>query len=360
MKIVVSVAISADNYMDDNTPQRLILSNEADWREVYQLRAEADGILIGAQTLRLDNPSLGIKIEELKVERTNKGLTGEPMRIVLSGRGEISPDLKLFHKGEGKVIIFSNIERPYLDGLCEVIVSDSYDIAYVITELDKRGIKNLFVEGGTKVLAQVFEHQVFDAVRVSRNTTIVVGDPKAPYLDIPSTVTSLKVENRKLEEIEVSTYFANKVDCSFNDKLYMSRALEASHNSPPAATCYRVGAVIVTRAGDVFDGYTHEGSPTHHAEQIAIDKALKNGAELKGATIYSSIEPCSKRSSEPKSCSQLIIEHGFSRVVFALYEPSCFVHCEGALNLRRAGIEVKYMDEFSEQVREVNAHVIGG
>ncbi|MFI3277917.1 MAG: dihydrofolate reductase family protein [Rikenellaceae bacterium] len=359
MNITISVAISADNFMDDNSPQRLILSNQEDWAEVYRLRADSDAILIGAQTLRSDNPSLGVKSEELREARTRRGSSREPVRVVLSGKGVISADLKLFNKGEGQIIIFSNIARPELEHLCEVVVKDSYDIFYVITELEKRGIKNLFVEGGVNVLNQLFATRLYDRVRVARNTTVMVKDSTAPHLKLPTDITSLPVEKQTLAEVEVSTYFAHKQDNSTVDKLYMSRAVEASRNSPPAATCYRVGAVVVTSKGEIFEGYTHEGSPTHHAEQIAIFKAQKNGAELKGSTIYSTIEPCSKRTSEPKSCSQLIMELGFSRVVFALYEPSCFVCCEGASNLRRAGVEVKQMAEFEAPVRKINAHVIG-
>ena len=66
------------------------------------------------------------------------------------------------------------------------------------------------------------------------------------------------------------------------------------------------------------------------AEMFSIAKALAAGAVLRGAAMYSSMEPCSTRSSEPESCSELILRHGFSRTVFALYEPSCFVCCEGA------------------------------
>ena len=103
--------------------------------------------------------------------------------------------------------------------------------------------------------------------------------------------------------------------------------------------------------------HTHETSPTHHAEQEAVRKALDAGADLRGATIYSSMEPCSQRSSEPESCTQLILRHGFARVVFAAYEPSCFVCCRGARMLREAGVDVRVYPEMAGGVREANAHV---
>ena len=118
-----------------------------------------------------------------------------------------------------------------------------------------------------------------------------------------------------------------------------------------------MGAVIVTRSGDRFTGYTHETSPTHHAEQEAILKATAAGADLHGASIYSSMEPCSTRSSEPESCSELILRHGFSLTVFALYEPSCFVCCEGAVRLRKGGVEVRVYPQLAGEVRAINGHL---
>ena len=115
--------------------------------------------------------------------------------------------------------------------------------------------------------------------------------------------------------------------------------------------------MIRTCDGRRFTGYTHETSATHHAEQEAIAKALAAGAELRGAAIWSSMEPCSQRASEPESCTQLILRHGFARVAFALYEPDRFVCCRGALMLREAGLDVRCYPELGEEVRAVNAHL---
>lgn len=79
--------------------------------------------------------------------------------------------------------------------------------------------------------------------------------------------------------------------------------------------------------------------------------------DLHGASIYSSMEPCSTRSSEPESCSELILRHGFSRTVFALYEPSCFVCCEGAVRLRKGGVEVRVYPQLAGEVRAINGHL---
>ena len=58
MRVTLSFATTADGYLDDNTPERLILSTPGDWKAVLQLRAAHAAILVGAATLRRDNPAL--------------------------------------------------------------------------------------------------------------------------------------------------------------------------------------------------------------------------------------------------------------------------------------------------------------
>lgn len=146
-------------------------------------------------------------------------------------------------------------------------------------------------------------------------------------------------------------------DTRDKDLRYLAQAVAEGLRCVPSRTSYCVGAVVALPDGRSFTGYTHETSPTHHAEQEAIRKALDAGAELRGAAIYSSMEPCSQRKSEPESCTQLILRHGFARVVFALYEPDRFVRCRGAQTLREAGVDVRVYPELAEGVRRANAHL---
>ena len=55
MRVTLSAAVTADGYMDDDSPRRLIISTPGDWEEVYRLRAAHDAILAGAETLRRDD-----------------------------------------------------------------------------------------------------------------------------------------------------------------------------------------------------------------------------------------------------------------------------------------------------------------
>ena len=97
-----------------------------------------------------------------------------------------------------------------------------------------------------------------------------------------------------------------------------------------------------------------------HAEESALRGMAPRHPRLPGATMYSSLEPCSVPRSRPASCTQLIIESGIRRVVFAWREPSLLVEdCQGMELLREAGIEVVELPEFAPLVQAANAHLLG-
>lgn len=106
------------------------------------------------------------------------------------------------------------------------------------------------------------------------------------------------------------------------DQLWMSRALEIAHNglgttspNPP------VGAVIVKDGMLIGEGW-HEVAGEAHAERRAIMNACMRGHEkdLKGATIYVTLEPCSSHGKTPP-CTDAIIEAGIKRVVYGAVDP---------------------------------------
>ena len=77
MIVQASVAVSVDGYIDDLSDRRLVLSHAADWEEVRSLRAESDAILVGAETIRRDNPALVTRDERLRELRAERGLPAD-------------------------------------------------------------------------------------------------------------------------------------------------------------------------------------------------------------------------------------------------------------------------------------------
>lgn len=358
MRVIVSVALSADGCLDDCTSRRLILSTPEDWAEVHRLRAGCDAVLVGAETVRRDNPSLLTSDEALRRLRLGRGLGANPLKVTLSRSCRLPADSRFFGGDAEKIVFTQGEASEALRSVATVIRSDEeISAALIVTELEKRGVKRLFVEGGAQVLRMFFAENMVDEFRLAVNPAVRVDDPRAPRLSVGGEYLRCPCVTGEAGGMRVATYTLRE-DRSEEDLRWLRVAVEESRRCVPCATSYCVGAVVVTEDGRHFRGYTHETSATRHAEQEAVRKALAAGAELRGATIYSSMEPCSTRRSEPESCSELILRHGFRRAVFAVYEPDCFVCCRGALNLRRGGVEVRADDRLAAEVRAINGHIV--
>ncbi|GAB1692352.1 deaminase [Krasilnikovia sp. M28-CT-15] len=145
------------------------------------------------------------------------------------------------------------------------------------------------------------------------------------------------------------------------DRGWLRAAIDLSRLSPPSPTRYAVGAIVVDgHTGTALAaGYTAETEPHHHAEEVALAKlADRHGGDLRRATMYTSMEPCTTRRSGPAPCADLILAAGVGRVVLALREPPVFAACVGIRILRAAGVDVVEIGDLGPRVREINAHVL--
>jgi len=143
------------------------------------------------------------------------------------------------------------------------------------------------------------------------------------------------------------------------DERWTRLAVELAWQCPPSRTAYSVGAVIVAAGGtELSRGFSRENDPHVHAEESALGKLAPGEPRLAGATIYSTLEPCSQRKSRPRTCTQLIIASGIGRVVIAWREPSLFVaDCQGYELLEQAGLDVTELPAFAEQAAAPNRHL---
>ncbi|NOS85729.1 MAG: bifunctional diaminohydroxyphosphoribosylaminopyrimidine deaminase/5-amino-6-(5-phosphoribosylamino)uracil reductase RibD, partial [Ignavibacteria bacterium] len=136
------------------------------------------------------------------------------------------------------------------------------------------------------------------------------------------------------------------------DEQYMTRcfelALKGAGNVSPNPM---VGCVIVKNGKIVAEGY-HKKYGTNHGERAAIVSALKKGINLKGAELYVNLEPCAHFGKTPP-CSDLIIEHNFSKVVIGVKDPYHEVAGKGIARMKKAGIKV-ITGVLEEEAKELN------
>jgi diaminohydroxyphosphoribosylaminopyrimidine deaminase/5-amino-6-(5-phosphoribosylamino)uracil reductase len=100
-----------------------------------------------------------------------------------------------------------------------------------------------------------------------------------------------------------------------------------------------VGCVIVEGGRELLGRGHTQGPGEDHAEIGALREADSHGRSVVGATMFSTLEPCSFHGRTP-ACSRVIIDRGIGRVVFAMRDPNPRVDGEGARILRDAGVEV--------------------
>jgi diaminohydroxyphosphoribosylaminopyrimidine deaminase/5-amino-6-(5-phosphoribosylamino)uracil reductase len=146
------------------------------------------------------------------------------------------------------------------------------------------------------------------------------------------------------------------------DHDYMMKAIEAAslvrlHTSPNPW----VGCVIATVDGRVFVGST-EAPGGRHAEVVALDAARAALADTQGATVFTTLEPCSHHG-RTGPCTEALLSAGVSRVVSAITDPDQLVGGQGFAALRSAGITVDVglcADLVTEQLRPYIHHRITG
>ena len=123
------------------------------------------------------------------------------------------------------------------------------------------------------------------------------------------------------------------------DAAHMTRAVELGEGvRGTTAPNPWVGAVLLTADGAVFEGAT-EPPPGRHAEIVALDAARAAGADPKGATLYTTLEPCS-HTGRTAPCVEAVIEARAARVFVGVTDPDPQVSGRGRAVLVDSGVEV--------------------
>lgn len=148
---------------------------------------------------------------------------------------------------------------------------------------------------------------------------------------------------------------------SADDRDWLSLAIDLSKQCPPSKTAFSVGAIIVDGDGtEISRGFSRE-RPHAHAEEAALEKLEPGDERLRASTMYSSLEPCTRRRSSHRTCCELIITAGITRVVIAWREPPTFVHdAHGVEALKAAGIDIVEYSELAKAAAAVNAELLTG
>ncbi|MEV7796083.1 dihydrofolate reductase family protein [Streptomyces sp. NPDC087512] len=371
--VLLSAAVSLDGCLDDAGPERLMLSSPADFERVDEVRASVDAVLVGAGTIRADNPRLLVNSAERRARREAAGRAGYPLKVAVSGSGELDPAARFWHTGGDKVLLTTDAgaRRARELGIAADVVPLGPELRWrpALEHLrEERGVRRLMVEGGGLVHTQLLQQGLADELQLVL-APLLVGDPDAPRLFGPGDYQRGRlrlVETRRIEDVVLLRYLPTAPgtgrQVSAADRHWLALACELAELCPPSGTAFSVGAVVVADDGtELARGYSREGGdPVVHAEEAALAKIGPADPRLAGATVYSSLEPCARRASRPAPCARLILDAGVRRVVTAWREPDTFVPgADGSGVLAAGGADVVLLPEYEERAKAPNRHLDG-
>src|SRR5919197_4974882 len=128
------------------------------------------------------------------------------------------------------------------------------------------------------------------------------------------------------------------------DEAYMREAFDLAERGRSLVSPNPLVGALVVRDDEIVGRGWHEGPGKPHAEVLALREA---GERARGATLYTSLEPCDHYGRTPP-CTNAIIDAGIARVVSAVIDPNPAVNGRGLARLRAADVDVR-VDVLREQ-----------
>jgi 5-amino-6-(5-phosphoribosylamino)uracil reductase len=182
---LLSCALSIDGYLGSAAPRRLELSNEADLDRVDALRASCDAILVGAGTVRSDNPQLLVRSKARRDERIARGLAPSPIKVTMTEAMELDGRADFFTTGETEKLVYvasrrMEDARSRLGPVATVVDGGRrMEMRTISEDLAARGVERLMVEGGGQVHTQFLTDDLADELQLVV-APFFVGDSRAP------------------------------------------------------------------------------------------------------------------------------------------------------------------------------------
>jgi 5-amino-6-(5-phosphoribosylamino)uracil reductase len=164
--------MSIDGYLSAGTSTRLLLSNEADFDRVDAERAASDAILVGAVTIRRDDPRLLVRSPERRVARVARGLSPSPVKVTVTRQAGLDCAAAFFAADDADKLVYCPSDavpgvRGRLGAVATVVdAGRPLTLRRVSEDLGERGVRRLMVEGGGSVHTQMLTEDLADELQL--------------------------------------------------------------------------------------------------------------------------------------------------------------------------------------------------
>lgn len=187
--VYMNMAMTVDGKITSARREYANFTSDLDRTFMDRLRAEADAVLIGAGTLRSDDPPLHVRNPEMREYRRSLGKPDHLPRIVVTAGGDLDGSLSFFEYAGGRpplVATVESLDRDRLERLeahAEVVQvgTTSVDLTKLLALLKSRGIHRLLVEGGGEMNWELLHAGLVDEIYVTV-APVLLGGRDAPTL----------------------------------------------------------------------------------------------------------------------------------------------------------------------------------
>jgi 2,5-diamino-6-(ribosylamino)-4(3H)-pyrimidinone 5'-phosphate reductase len=187
--VFINVAMTADGKIDTFERKGAAISSPRDKERVDELRASADAILVGGNTLQHENPKLIVKSKARREARVKHGLSPNPIKVGIVTVANIPLKGDFITTGVARKVIIttdltSNVQIETLRSLgVEVFVHNAprVDLPLAMQTLKKIGVDNLMVEGGATLNFELLRLGLVDEIMIYL-APMIFGGARAPTL----------------------------------------------------------------------------------------------------------------------------------------------------------------------------------
>lgn len=214
---ILSCSVSLDGYLGGPSRERLVLSNQADLDRVDAVRADCDAILVGAATVRSDNPRLVVRSPGLREERRSRGWSESPIKVTVTRHARLDACSNFFSAGDSEKLVYCasasvTTARRRLSTVATVVDGgQQVEVGRLTEDLYDRGVRRLMVEGGGRVHTQFLTGGAADELHLvvapffvgSSQARRFVGDGAFPW---DAAHRAHLAETRQIDDVVLLRY----------------------------------------------------------------------------------------------------------------------------------------------------------